>query len=117
MTGDEYLLADRAIAPVRKLGHLLHKLLIHNNFRGIPRRTAFQEINAHQVVETAGAFVLVGDIEQFPVIVRKIDVVPVGSLERKVIGSRDTCHFRQALQSADGTGDGLPVAIENADIV
>ena len=117
MAGDEHLLAHGAVAPVRKLRHLLHKLLIHNDFGGIPGRPALQELNAHQVVETVGAIILVGNVEQFPVIVRKIDIVTVGALERKVVGRCHATHFRQALQRADGTGDGLAVTVEEADIV
>ena len=51
MAGYENLLAYGAVAPVRKLGHLGHKLLIHNDFAGVPGRTALQELNSHQIIE------------------------------------------------------------------
>ena len=117
MTGNEHLFAHGAIAPVRKLGYLLHKLLIYNDFGRVSRCTAFQELNAHQVVEAFRAFVLVGNVEQFPVIIRQVDIVAVGTLERKVVGRPDAGHFRQALQDAYGTRNGLAVAVEEVDIV
>ena len=60
---------------------------------------------------------MVGNVEEFAVIVWQINVVAVGAVERQVVGRCHSAHFRQALQGADGTGNGLPVAVEEADIV
>ena len=111
------LLAHSSVAPVGKFFHLLHKLLIHHYFGGIAWSPSFQELDAQEVVEPGRTFILVGYVEQFPVVIRQIHIITVGALERQVVAGCHASHFRKILQGAGSTRLCLSVTIEQADIV
>ena len=48
---------------------------------GILGCPAFQELDSHQVIEIARALILVGDIEQFAIVIGQVHIVSTGALE------------------------------------
>ena len=112
------LLAHSSVAPVGKFFHLLHKLLIHHHFGGIAWGTAFQKLDAKEVVEAVGTFHLVGNVEKFfAKLTRQIYIVAIRPLECQVVAGSHSLHFGKILQCACSPYLCLPVAIEQTDIV
>ena len=116
MPGHEDLLADRAVAPVRKFGHPFHETPAYDDFGSVDGRTPFDETDTQQIKEIVRNEILVGVVEQLPVIVGQIDVVAGRMQVRELVGTGDAPYFRQVAQSLDSKHLRIPVSVEQVDM-
>ena len=77
MLADIDLFANRTVAPVLKLSHLVQKALADSHFRQSLWVTSLDERNSHHREKALSAFILIGNVEQFTYrLLPKEDIVP-----------------------------------------
>ena len=94
MFGNQNFFSDSTVFPVGKLFHLLHKLPAHGYFFPGFRNASFQYRDLKEVEEAFRPIILVGNIKQFPVIIRKIHIIPRTVIKRERIASFNIDYIR-----------------------